>query len=437
MELNRTKQPKIGHRVFKRKKLKSSDRLRRAAATGRCKGVTNSSSYSIRTLGLHLKAFFLYLFARPLPDGQRPRQRNAALDPLSASRLWRSESGGTPIRLLFSIVVALIVLPLFFNFNTALAGKKNADAATTRLEQAADITVARLKERDDNAQRRLRHIRQFRHSLKDLRTTYKRRVPRPALKSIPPDFTRGSTMLKEVSFTFDGGSHRGQTKQILAILRRRSIKTTLFLTGYFIKENPELVRTMLKDGHEIGNHMLTHSHMTSYVKNNRHRTLPGVDKSFVVRELTRTADIFTRVTGQKMAPLWRAPYGELNKEIRGWAYNAGFVHVGWTTDHSARESLDSLDWVADPNSRLFLTTYQIKARILGFGKGRRDLRGAVALMHLGTRRRGEKLADRLGEMIDELHERGYRFVKASTLIKGRKDMAAYLLGTDHVAMLER
>jgi peptidoglycan/xylan/chitin deacetylase (PgdA/CDA1 family) len=413
MERNRINQSETGHHVFKRKKLKPSK-------TGFRSGVSAAGSYFIKSTGLHLKAFFLWILAKPLSDDERPRLRRRALDPLS-------ETGGTPIRLLFSIVVALSVLPLFFNFNTALAGKKSNVAPSATTNPHATATNVELKKTASVNITPLNQVRPIK---------YARRTQRRAPMATPPDFTRGSTALKEVSFTFDGGSYRGQTKQILDILRRRSIQTTLFLTGTFIERNPALVRRMLKDGHEIGNHMMTHSHMTSFAGNGRHKTLPGVNRAFVQGELLRTAGIFYRVTGEKMTPLWRAPYGELNKEIRGWAYNAGFVHVGWTTNYSARESLDSLDWVSDPNSRLYRTTAHLKERILRFGKGRHELNGAITLMHLGTRRRGEKLADRLDEMINTLQSRGYRFVKASTLIKGRKDMAAYLPGVDHVAMLD-
>ena len=44
-----------------------------------------------------------------------------------------------------------------------------------------------------------------------------------------------------------------------------------------------------------------------------------------------------------MARLWRAPYGEVNEDIRAWAFEKGYAHVGWTADYALRESLDTLD----------------------------------------------------------------------------------------------
>jgi len=389
------------------------------------------NSYSVKPFGLHLKAFFLCL----LGNRAKFQEANIAVNPAMAFRPL-SESGGAQLPLLLLIVAAFLSLPLFFNLNSAVASSKSAvPLEATRYSSAKEV-VRVIKDDNTTPPHRPANRRSL-ASVPEISPVISPGIQRPAtirplLKPTPPDFKRGSTALKEVSFTFDGGSHRGQTQQILHILRQRRIKTTIFLTGQFIEKNPRLVRRMLKDGHEIGNHLMNHPHMTTYSSNGRHRRLPHVDKAFLLRQLYQTADIFTRTTGEKMAPIWRAPYGEVNNEIRGWAYNAGYMHVGWTTDYKRKESMDSLDWVSDPNSRLYRTTAQIKERILGFGKGRHGLSGGVVLMHLGTFRRGEKLASRLGEMIDELHARGYRFVKVSALIKGRKDMAAYLTGADRI-----
>lgn len=415
MELDRIKE--LAH-----KKLKSSKTTFRQAVPIAC-----AAHYSVKSFGLHLKAFFLGLFqsknSMHPPACKDPRISHGALSPLS-------ESGGARLPLLLLIVATFLSLPLFFGLGNADAGRGDGvQMEATQYSNTKEV-IAIIK--DDN----IMPPRIGSTSLGNVPAATERPMVRQALQTIPPDFKRGSTELKEVSFTFDGGSHRGQTRQILNTLRQRGIKTTIFLTGLFMKQNPMLVRRMVADGHEIGNHSMNHPHMTTYSKNGRQRTHPQVSRSFVVSELRQASDIFTRITGRKMSPLWRAPYGEINKEIRGWAYNAGYVHVGWTADYTRRESLDSLDWVSETDSRLFRTTDQIKQRILGFGKGHMELRGGIALMHLGTWRRGEKLADRLGEIIDELQVRGYRFVKASTLIKGRKDMAAYLIGTDHFAMAE-
>ena len=243
------------------------------------------------------------------------------------------------------------------------------------------------------------------------------KLKRPGGVTYPyQEISRGPLDRKEISITFDGGSNAAEAKLILKELRKRNIRTTIFLTGQFIKHFPLIVRQMVRDGHEIGNHMWNHPHLTNYGKDYRHSTLPDVTREFVKEQLFTTERAFRKVAGTKMAPIWRAPYGEVNKEIRRWAYALGYVHVGWTTDHERRESLDTLDWVDDKDSRLYRTSAEIKGRVLSFGKETNGLSGGIILMHLGTNRHEDKAASVLGEMMDDLMARGYRFVKVSDMM---------------------
>jgi len=237
---------------------------------------------------------------------------------------------------------------------------------------------------------------------------------------IEPDITRGPRRAMEVSVTFDGGGYESpeEAESILATLKRRSIKATIFLTGLFIRKYPALVREMVRDGHEIGNHTLAHPHLTDFNRTLRQDTLEGVDGRFVERQLRGAAELFKTVTGTEMSHLWRAPYGESNHEIRRWAFESGYVHVGWTYDAKNRQSLDTLDWVHDRNSRLYRTSSEIKARVLDFGKDSGGISGGIILMHLGTLRKDDRASDVLGEMLDALSARGYRFVKVSEQLRG-------------------
>ncbi len=247
-------------------------------------------------------------------------------------------------------------------------------------------------------------------------------VRRPS-RGAPPsvhaaDITRGSIGAQEVAFTFDAHSEGGGAEEILDALRSRGVRATMFLTGGYIRRYPELVRRIVADGHEVGNHMNTHPRLTSYARDMRQTTLPNVTGEFVQRQLREADEAFREVTGRAMAPLWRAPYGEHNDEIRGWAAEVGYRHVGWTRDAEAREDLDSRDWVADPNSRIYRSAREIRDRILRFGQSNsHGLNGGIVLMHLGTQRRRDQAHTRLPEILDGLTAKGYRLLPVSELLR--------------------
>ncbi|MBI5970342.1 MAG: polysaccharide deacetylase family protein [Deltaproteobacteria bacterium] len=240
----------------------------------------------------------------------------------------------------------------------------------------------------------------------------------------PPDITRVSTDEKLLAITFDGGAEDDDAPEILDALTERGIKATVFLTGEFIRKHPDTVRRIVADGHEVGNHTMNHPHLTDFNASYRHRTLPGVDKDRIGRELKGPALLFKQATGKEMSPLWRAPYGEMNADIRRWAFEEGYVHIGWTYDNKRKESLDTLDWVSDRTSPLYRSSFEIKRRILNFGGNENGARGGIVLMHLGTERKRDKASAVLGEILDALIERGYRFVTVSELLGNHKTLEA-------------
>ncbi len=225
------------------------------------------------------------------------------------------------------------------------------------------------------------------------------------------EFTRGPRDLKRIMLTFDGGAEDREAPRIFQILRDEKIRATIFLTGEFIERYPELVRQAVADGHEIGNHSWSHPHLTTYPFNGRQATLAGQGEPFLREQLRRTAAVFEKTTGKKMAPFWRAPFGESNSEICRWAYGAGFTHVGWSP------GLDTLDWVADPGSKLFMTPGQIREKLLARDKPPEGLNGGIVLMHLGTERHSDvAVPTMLPGLIAELRARGYAFGTASEML---------------------
>ena len=212
-----------------------------------------------------------------------------------------------------------------------------------------------------------------------------------------------------IALTFDGGSTDNGTEKILNILRENNVRCTMFLTGDFLKKYPKLVKQMVLDGHEIGNHSYSHPHLTMLEKDGSTNTRENVNRQLVHEQLLKADSIFQRISGYPMAPLWRAPYGEINNEILLWAAEAGFKHIHWS------DKCDTWDWVADTTSSIYRTAPQILEHFLEMGD-EIGMGGKIILMHLGTERKEEIPNSILADLIIKLRERGYKFKTIGQLL---------------------
>lgn len=234
--------------------------------------------------------------------------------------------------------------------------------------------------------------------------------------SDPLDVTRVASDEPVIVLTFDAGSSADGAFELLDVLRASGVRSTIFLTGEFIEEHPDVVLRIVEDGHEVGNHTWSHRHLTRWAQQRSHDTAPGVNEPFLRAELQRTADAFERLTGARMSRYWRAPYGEQNAAILRWAADAGWRHIGWT--RGARTTLDTLDWVVNRRARNYLAPEGLARRVLDFETiNDTSLDGAIVLMHLGTARPpDQRMATVLPHVIDQLSSRGFRFVTVGQML---------------------
>jgi len=219
-----------------------------------------------------------------------------------------------------------------------------------------------------------------------------------------------------IAITFDGGWRADHADEILRTLRENDRQATFFLTGQFLKNHPDTARRIVAAGHEVANHTWSHPHLTTFADNNRHQTREEFDRQRLQWELLRTEQLFHRITGQSMAPMWRAPYGEINEEIEQWARELGYTHVGWTARGGRDRSLDTLDWVSDPDHPLFVSGEDMARQVIRLANSP-DFTGGIVLMHLGGQERPDPVHGHLGSMIRQLRKDGIPTVTVGELLR--------------------
>ena len=95
--------------------------------------------------------------------------------------------------------------------------------------------------------------------------------------------------------TFDDGPDPKYTPQILDILKTAGVKATFFLVGSRAELYPDLVRRIVREGHEVGNHTYTHPNVGL------------IADSQVKVELNATQRLIEAICGRSTT-LFRPPY---------------------------------------------------------------------------------------------------------------------------------
>ncbi|MCS6938781.1 MAG: polysaccharide deacetylase family protein [Roseiflexaceae bacterium] len=199
---------------------------------------------------------------------------------------------------------------------------------------------------------------------------------------------RGGTERPWIALTLDAGAGAAPTPRILDALRERGVTITFFLTGRWMRANPDLVRQMVADGHELANHTVNHPDLTT------------LDDDAIRRELNETEAILREIApGATTRPFFRPPYGAYNERVLRVALSEGYLPVYWT--------LDSLDSVGEPKTPEFLVE-----RVTG-KLSPDDLRGAIILAHCGS----DATADALPEILDRFAAMGFEVRKLSDVLR--------------------
>jgi len=201
-------------------------------------------------------------------------------------------------------------------------------------------------------------------------------------KEIDATYFSIKTSEKIVAITFDDGPHGTNTPRLLDMLKKRNIKATFYVVGNMIKNNygPEVMRRIVAEGHEVGNHTVTHA------------TLSKLSDSALRKELQDAHDMILDITG--VAPrTMRPPGGAIrNDQKKLMLEEFGYPTIMW--------SVDPEDWKRPGASA-------VTSRLVN---GARP--GAILLVH----DLHAPTVDAMPSTLDQLLAQGYRFVTITELI---------------------
>jgi peptidoglycan/xylan/chitin deacetylase (PgdA/CDA1 family) len=209
-------------------------------------------------------------------------------------------------------------------------------------------------------------------------------LPTGALAASPSILvSRVTTSSKVMALTFDFGSDAGNVSSILATLADHGVKSTFFATGQAATNYPSALRSVVGQGHEIGNHSYSHPYFTS------------LTPAQMIDELSRAATAIRTAAGQAPKPYFRPPYGAYNSTVLQAVGDAGYGHtIMWT--------IDTVDWQG-------VSATAIRDKVLANASP-----GSIVLMHVGGGATGTP--DALPGMISGLRAAGYQLVTVSQLL---------------------
>jgi peptidoglycan/xylan/chitin deacetylase (PgdA/CDA1 family) len=112
-----------------------------------------------------------------------------------------------------------------------------------------------------------------------------------------------------VSLVFDDGPNPKITPQILEVLKAKGVKATFFLIGKRAEEYPDVVKQIINEGHDIGNHSYTHKGLAKLLKDK--------GKEAVLYEIQQGAEVLKRLANisDKELQFFRPPYLDWDDEV--------------------------------------------------------------------------------------------------------------------------
>lgn len=181
---------------------------------------------------------------------------------------------------------------------------------------------------------------------------------------------------KVLYLTFDCGYENGYTSKILDVLKEKNVNATFFCTLPQVKENSDLIKRMIDEGHIVGNHSTTHPSFAEISVEQMENEIKEME-NYLKSEFNYSE------------PYFRFPKGEYNEIALNKLEEMGYTCVFW--------SLAYADWDLDNQKGKDYAFNTVISRLHP---------GAVILLHSVS----PDNANALKDIIEEAERQGYKFL---------------------------
>ncbi|WP_375239211.1 polysaccharide deacetylase family protein [Aurantibacter sp.] len=185
------------------------------------------------------------------------------------------------------------------------------------------------------------------------------------------------TAKKILYLTFDDGPTPEITTWVLQQLKNYNAKATFFCIGNNIEKHPELFKTIISEGHNIGNH--TQNHIKGW-KTSTKKYLEDVNSCELI--------IKKHNNSEQKNKLFRPPFGQINSKQGKQLIDLGYKIIMW--------SILTFDWDKNYTNKQCLN-FALKAR-----------RGDVIVMH-DSIKASNNLKYMLPKLLEHYNKKEYLF----------------------------
>jgi len=193
----------------------------------------------------------------------------------------------------------------------------------------------------------------------------------------------GDTTSKVLYLTFDEGYENGNTPRILDTLKEENVPAAFFVVKPYIKQEPDIVKRMVAEGHLVCNHTSHHPSMASIKDSEKFKL-----------EFSEVEDEYKALIGEDMPKFFRPPMGKYSKNSLKQTKDLGYKTIFWSFAYK--------DWLVDNQP-------EEKAAIKKIVSGAHP--GSIMLLHAVSNTNAKILKD----VIQELKSQGYEFKSLNEL----------------------